>query len=81
METDMPRKDPKPAVKPDQLDDHKLLTEKRVAELTGMPRRQRLKLEKRDEFPQPIRVSQKILLYPSRKILAWIAARERSAVQ
>ena len=74
----MPRKVPpmpKATLRVDSLREHRLLTEKDVAELTGLTRRQRLKLEKRRAFPMPIRVTKKILLYPSGRVLEWIEQR------
>lgn len=73
----LPPKDPNPL--DDRLIGYRLLNCRNVTELTGLTRRQRAKLEKRREFPLPIRVTQKIRLYPARSVLAWIEERETKA--
>ena len=55
-----------------ELEAAKLLNEATVTELTGLDRRVRLMLERRNAFPKPIRVTNKIRLYPSTAVLAWL---------
>ena len=63
-----PRKlDPNPL--DERLYGYRLLTCRHVTEMTGSTYRQRAKHK---DFPPPIRITQKIRLYPSREILDWI---------
>jgi predicted DNA-binding transcriptional regulator AlpA len=60
----------------ERLYGYRLLTCRHVTELTGMTHRQRAKLEAGGEFPPPIRITQKIRLYPAVAVMAWIDARK-----
>lgn len=69
--------EPSPLLKqlPASILEHRLLTDAAVQELTGLTRKQRLRLEKARRFPLPIRITQKIRLYPSAQVMRWIEAR------
>jgi predicted DNA-binding transcriptional regulator AlpA len=74
----MTKKQPKaaaPTPLAEPLIGHKLLTDAHVTELTGLDRRHRQQLEAAGEFPLPIRLTQKLRLYPSGEVLGWIQAR------
>lgn len=61
---------------PEPLIGYKLLTDAQTQEMSGLTRRKRRELESKNEFPQPIKVNQKLRLYPSREVLAWVQERE-----
>ncbi len=58
--------------------DQRLITDAACEELTGLTRKQRLRLEKAQQFPIPIRITNKIRLYPAVQVTRWIE--ERRAV-
>lgn len=73
--------EPSPLLKqlPASILEHRLLTDAAVQELTGLTRKQRLRLEKARQFPLPIRITQKIRLYPSAQVMRWIESRQSAA--
>lgn len=58
---------------------NRLLTCKQVEIMTGLARRTRRVMENQQQFPLPIKVSNKIRLYPCKAVMAWIDA-EKAAV-
>jgi predicted DNA-binding transcriptional regulator AlpA len=59
--------------------DQRLITDAACEELTGLTRKQRLRLEKAQQFPLPIRITNKIRLYPAAQVTRWIEQRSAAA--